>query len=102
MLFWFLLLDLTDRSSATEPNNPILRSTVDAICLEIRFWFHLLGLERLKFSYSTRFLRDLAKKYDMLIVYPILERAINHGETIWDTPVIIGNHGDIISKRSKG
>ncbi|KAI6678463.1 hypothetical protein NL676_039259 [Syzygium grande] len=50
---------------------------------------------------STRFLQDLAKKYNMVIVNPILERDINHGETIWNTAVIIGNHGNIIGKHRK-
>ncbi|KAI3424515.1 CN hydrolase domain-containing protein [Psidium guajava] len=50
---------------------------------------------------STRFLQDLAKKYNMVIVNPILERDVNHGETIWNTAVIIGNHGNIIGKHRK-
>ncbi|KAK3420074.1 hypothetical protein EUGRSUZ_G00862 [Eucalyptus grandis] len=50
---------------------------------------------------STRFLQDLAKKYNMVIVNPILERDINHGETIWNTAVIIGNCGNIIGKHRK-
>ncbi|XP_048135369.1 beta-ureidopropionase-like isoform X1 [Rhodamnia argentea] len=50
---------------------------------------------------STRFLQDLAKKYNMVIVNPILERDVNHGETIWNTAVIIGNHGSIIGKHRK-
>uniref|UniRef100_A0A1D1ZBW9 Beta-ureidopropionase n=1 Tax=Anthurium amnicola TaxID=1678845 RepID=A0A1D1ZBW9_9ARAE len=50
---------------------------------------------------STQFLRDLARKYNMVIVSPILERDINHGETLWNTAVIIGNHGNIIGKHRK-
>lgn len=50
---------------------------------------------------STRFLQELAKKYNMVIVNPILERDVNHGETIWNTAVIIGNHGNIIGKHRK-
>ncbi|XP_048135741.1 beta-ureidopropionase-like [Rhodamnia argentea] len=50
---------------------------------------------------STRFLQDLAEKYNMVIVNPILERDVNHGETIWNTAVIIGNHGNIIGKHRK-
>ncbi|XP_074275795.1 beta-ureidopropionase [Silene latifolia] len=50
---------------------------------------------------STQFLQDFAKKYNMVIVSPILERDIIHGETLWNTAVIIGNHGNIIGKHRK-
>ncbi|KAJ0962066.1 hypothetical protein J5N97_029894 [Dioscorea zingiberensis] len=50
---------------------------------------------------STQFLQDLAKKYNMVIVSPILERDLNHGETIWNTAVVIGNQGNIIGKHRK-
>ena len=50
---------------------------------------------------STQFLQELAQKYNMVIVSPILERDINHGETIWNTAVVIGNHGNIIGKHRK-
>lgn len=50
---------------------------------------------------STQFLSGLAQKYNMVIVSPILERDVNHGETIWNTAVIIGNHGNVIGKHRK-
>ena len=50
---------------------------------------------------STRFLQEHARKYNMVIVSSILERDINHGETIWNTAVIIGNHGNVIGKHRK-
>lgn len=50
---------------------------------------------------STQFLQDLAQKYNMVIVSPILERDVKHGETIWNTAVIIGNNGNIIGKHRK-
>lgn len=50
---------------------------------------------------STKFLQELAKKYNMVIVSPILERDIDHGEVIWNTAVIIGNNGNIIGKHRK-
>ncbi|GMN58379.1 hypothetical protein TIFTF001_027483 [Ficus carica] len=50
---------------------------------------------------STQFLQDLARKYNMVIINPILERDVNHGETLWNTAVIIGNHGNIIGKHRK-
>ncbi|PKI47206.1 hypothetical protein CRG98_032428, partial [Punica granatum] len=50
---------------------------------------------------STQFLQEFAKKYNMVIVNPILERDINHGETIWNTAVVIGHNGNIIGKHRK-
>jgi beta-ureidopropionase len=50
---------------------------------------------------STQFLQELAQKYNMVIVSPILERDVNHGETIWNTAVIIGNNGNIIGIHRK-
>ncbi|CAL9069646.1 beta-ureidopropionase-like [Musa acuminata AAA Group] len=50
---------------------------------------------------STQFLQKLARKYNMVIVNPILERDVNHGETIWNTAIVIGNHGNIIGIHRK-
>jgi hypothetical protein len=50
---------------------------------------------------STQFLQELAQKYNMVIVSPILERDVNHGETIWNTAVVIGNNGNIIGNHRK-
>lgn len=50
---------------------------------------------------STQFLQGFARKYNMVIISPILERDMKHGETIWNTAIIIGNHGNIIGKHRK-
>lgn len=50
---------------------------------------------------STQFLQDFARMYNMVIISPILERDVNHGETLWNTAVIIGNNGNIIGKHRK-
>ncbi|GAB4853331.1 Beta-ureidopropionase [Ancistrocladus abbreviatus] len=50
---------------------------------------------------STQFLQELARRYNMVIVSPILERDVAHGDTLWNTAVIIGNHGNIIGKHRK-
>ncbi|KAB1997344.1 hypothetical protein ES319_D12G018400v1 [Gossypium barbadense] len=50
---------------------------------------------------STQFLQEFALKYNIVIISSILERDINHGETLWNTAVIIGNHGNIIGKHRK-
>ncbi|WOL00080.1 beta-ureidopropionase-like [Canna indica] len=50
---------------------------------------------------ATQFLQELARKYNMVIVNPILERDVSHGDTIWNTAVVIGNHGNIIGIHRK-
>ncbi|KAH7834093.1 hypothetical protein Vadar_012685 [Vaccinium darrowii] len=50
---------------------------------------------------STKFMQDLARKYNMVIISPILERDVKHGETVWNTAVVIGNRGNIIGKHRK-
>ncbi|CAH2108395.1 unnamed protein product [Euphydryas editha] len=50
---------------------------------------------------TTRFLRELAVKYSMVIVSMILERDENHGGVLWDTAVIISDTGNIIGKHRK-
>ncbi|KAJ8984102.1 hypothetical protein NQ317_017311 [Molorchus minor] len=50
---------------------------------------------------TTMYLAELAKQYNMVIISPILERDHIHGETIWNTAVVIDNHGDYIGKHRK-
>lgn len=50
---------------------------------------------------STQYLKQLAKQYNMVIVSSILERDSVHGDTIWNTTVIIGNNGNYIGKTRK-
>jgi len=50
---------------------------------------------------STEFLRIFALKYNMVIISPFLERDMNHGEVIWNTAVVIGNHSNIIGIHRK-
>jgi beta-ureidopropionase len=50
---------------------------------------------------STQALCVLAKKHNMVIVSPILERDDAHGGTIHNTAVVIGNRGNIIGKHRK-
>ena len=37
----------------------------------------------------------------MVIISPILERDENHGDTIWNTSVVIDNHGNVLGKHRK-
>jgi len=50
---------------------------------------------------ATKFCQALAKKYNMVIISPILERDSVHAHTIWNTAVIIGNNGAYIGKSRK-
>eukprot|EP01117_Protostelium_nocturnum_P008717 TRINITY_DN3125_c0_g1_i1.p1 TRINITY_DN3125_c0_g1~~TRINITY_DN3125_c0_g1_i1.p1 ORF type:complete len:437 (-),score=163.79 TRINITY_DN3125_c0_g1_i1:65-1249(-) len=50
---------------------------------------------------STLFCQKMAKKHNMVIVSPILERDSVHGDVIWNTAVIIGNNGNYIGKSRK-
>ena len=50
---------------------------------------------------STQLLSGLARKHNMVIISPILERDEEHGDTIWNTAVVIGNNGNVIGKHRK-
>mmetsp|Transcript_35047 Transcript_35047/g.56712 ORF Transcript_35047/g.56712 Transcript_35047/m.56712 type:complete len:409 (+) Transcript_35047:164-1390(+) len=50
---------------------------------------------------SVRFVREIARKYNMVIIAPILERDVAHGEQLRNTAVIISNTGSVIGKHSK-
>ncbi|GAM24436.1 hypothetical protein SAMD00019534_076110, partial [Acytostelium subglobosum LB1] len=50
---------------------------------------------------ATRFIQRMAKKYNMVIVSPMLERDLVHSGTIHNTAVIVGNNGNIIGKSRK-
>lgn len=50
---------------------------------------------------STKFLIDYALKYNMVIISPILERDEKHLDTIWNTAVVIDNHGKVMGKTRK-
>jgi len=46
-------------------------------------------------------MQALAKQHNMVIVSPILERDESHGETVWNTAVVISNSGNVIGKHRK-
>ncbi|KAI5643866.1 carbon-nitrogen hydrolase domain-containing protein [Phthorimaea operculella] len=50
---------------------------------------------------SIVFLKELAAKYGMVIISPILERDELHGDTIWNTAVVINEKGEVIGKHRK-
>ncbi|CAH0724916.1 unnamed protein product, partial [Brenthis ino] len=50
---------------------------------------------------STNFLKELAAEFNMVIISPILERDECHGDTIWNTAVVINELGKVIGKHRK-
>lgn len=50
---------------------------------------------------TTQFLSNFAKKYNMVIISPILERDSNDGDTLWNTSVIINTDGTVLGKHRK-
>ncbi|XP_076039633.1 beta-ureidopropionase pyd3 isoform X2 [Oratosquilla oratoria] len=50
---------------------------------------------------TTQFCQELARKYNMVIISPILERDEVHGQTLWNTAVVISNSGAVLGKSRK-
>jgi beta-ureidopropionase len=50
---------------------------------------------------TFKFISRLARKYNMVIISPILERDLAHSEKIWNTAVVVGNHGNYIGRHRK-
>ena len=70
-----------------------------AFCTREKSWCEFA--ESAEAGDSTKLLQGLAVTHNMVIVSPILERDEAHGSTLWNTAVIIGNHGNIIGKHRK-
>lgn len=51
-------------------------------------------------SVTLTFCHQLAKKYNMVVVSPILEREELH-QTLWNTAVVISNSGKVLGKSRK-
>uniref|UniRef100_A0A8C6WZ08 Beta-ureidopropionase n=1 Tax=Neogobius melanostomus TaxID=47308 RepID=A0A8C6WZ08_9GOBI len=51
-------------------------------------------------GHTTRFCQELARKYNMVVVSPVLERE-ELTETLWNTAVVISNSGNVIGKTRK-
>ena len=50
---------------------------------------------------TTQLLAELARRYNMVIISPILERDEAHGGTIHNTAVVISNNGNVIGSHRK-
>ncbi|XP_072288900.1 beta-ureidopropionase [Eucyclogobius newberryi] len=51
-------------------------------------------------GHTTRFCQELARKHNMVVVSPILERE-ELSETLWNTAVVVSNSGNVIGKTRK-
>lgn len=88
------------------------KANVNIICLQ-EAWtmpFAFCTRERLpwvefaesaEFGVTTKFLSEYAERYNMVIVSPILERDEINQDTIWNTAVVIDNHGKYMGKSRK-
>ncbi|XP_070573348.1 beta-ureidopropionase-like [Ptychodera flava] len=50
---------------------------------------------------TTKYCQELAKRFNMVIVSPILERDAEHGDILANTAVVISNSGAVIGKSRK-
>jgi beta-ureidopropionase len=50
---------------------------------------------------TSKYLQELCVKYNMVIVSPILERDVSHGDVLWNTAVVINKDGTIVGKHRK-
>jgi len=49
----------------------------------------------------VHWLKGLAKLHNMVIVSPIFERDDSHAGTLWNTALVIDNHGEVLGKHRK-
>ncbi|XP_045596025.1 beta-ureidopropionase [Procambarus clarkii] len=50
---------------------------------------------------TAQLIQELARKYDMVIVNPIIERDHVHGDRLWNTAVVFSNTGNYLGKSRK-
>jgi hypothetical protein len=78
---------------------PLCRPMPFAFCTREKQWCEFA--ESAETGDSILFCQKLARKWGMVIISPILERDSAHGDTIWNTAVVIGNNGNILGKHRK-
>ncbi|CAD7697204.1 unnamed protein product [Ostreobium quekettii] len=70
-----------------------------AFCTREKRWCQFA--EDVEGSSSVALCQELARKWNMVIVSPILERDSVHGGVLWNTAVVVGNKGNVIGKHRK-
>mmetsp|Transcript_10893 Transcript_10893/g.21690 ORF Transcript_10893/g.21690 Transcript_10893/m.21690 type:complete len:397 (+) Transcript_10893:2-1192(+) len=68
-------------------------------CTREKTWCELA--EPIKGGPSIVLCQDIAKKYGMVVICPILERDESHCDVIWNTAVVIDEHGKILGFHRK-
>nr|KAF6268394.1 beta-ureidopropionase 1 [Myotis myotis] len=66
---------------------------------QLRFHFLLPSLTAV--DPAQKWSHTLAKKHNMVVVSPILERDGAHGDVLWNTAVVISNSGAVLGKTRK-
>ncbi|XP_036330854.1 beta-ureidopropionase [Rhagoletis pomonella] len=88
------------------------KADVNIICMQEAWTMPFAFCTREKFPWcefaeeaekgpTTQMLQELAKAYNMVIISSILERDTTHGDTIWNTSVVISNRGRYLGKHRK-
>lgn len=88
------------------------RAKVNIVCLQEAWTMPFAFCTRERYPWSefaesaelgktTKFLSNYAERYNMVIVSPILERDTIHMDTLWNTAVVIDNHGNYLGKSRK-
>ncbi|XP_066149186.1 beta-ureidopropionase [Euwallacea fornicatus] len=57
--------------------------------------------ESAQYGPTTKFLQELAKQHNIVLISPILERDETHCDTIWNAAVVIDNHGQYLGRHRK-
>ncbi|XP_017481764.1 PREDICTED: beta-ureidopropionase [Rhagoletis zephyria] len=88
------------------------KADVNIICMQEAWTMPFAFCTREKFPWcefaeeaekgpTTQMLQELGKAYNMVIISSILERDTTHGDTIWNTSVVISNRGRYLGKHRK-
>jgi beta-ureidopropionase len=70
-----------------------------AFCTREREWCEFA--EPIQGGPSVALCQELAARHSMVIICPILERDPVHGDTVWNTAVVIGHRGNVIGRHRK-
>lgn len=79
----------------------IMYNILEALSILVSTCRRLLYLVRPSLLYNSYLWLQMAKKYNMVIVSPILERDETHGGTVWNTAVVVSNSGKVMGKTRK-
>ena len=104
IIFYHLWQVLKRFNNKSFPNYGSQRTCSISVIISNLFLVDIL--QTLPFLYAStctcmRFPLQLAKKYNMVVISPILERDENHGGVLANTAVVISNQGRVMGKSRK-